>query len=186
MLPAVAIACVLAGVAAAHLVGLPKTRRIALLVGSLLVVAGAVAAAPRGPSVLDFATPLRDEAALHRDLALAVERAGGPDRVLACGRPATAPLQVPALAWLLRVPIATVSTDPQPPGVVFVAPHATSPRPLPELSDDDTAYHPVATAGSVRVSATCPLVGSTPSGDWDLSLTRSAHSPPVPAVRWRS
>jgi hypothetical protein len=163
MLPAVAIACVLAGVAAAHLVGLPKTRRIALLVGSLFVVAGAVAAAPRGPSVLDFATPLRDEAALHRDLALAVERAGGPDRVLACGRPATAPLQVPALAWLLRVPIATVSTDAQVPGVVFRAPDVMSSQSLPELADDDAALSRVAQVGDIHVLAgACPEL-ATPS-----------------------
>jgi hypothetical protein len=103
---------------AAGLVALARERRpVAWLAGALLLVAAA-------PKVADL-PELRDDQAYQRDLAAGlarvIDRAGGRDALLACGRPYVGDLRGPLLAYHLDVEKRRVAFVPRPPGVVFLS-----------------------------------------------------------------
>jgi hypothetical protein len=92
--------------------------------GALAVVAAAallIAAAPRVADLADVRAAQAHQWALQRDLGAAIERAGGRERVLACGTPFAGPYRGPLLAYALHVRKRDVEPDaaPRAPGVVF-------------------------------------------------------------------
>jgi hypothetical protein len=113
VLPALALACVLAGVGAAALLSAP-----AWLPRPAGVAAGAAAIAVLGaPFVAERAGQLRAEARqvgvrmdVHRDLARAVDRVGGQRGVAALGSPTTNRALHSRLAWELGVPMDLVES----------------------------------------------------------------------------
>jgi hypothetical protein len=103
---------------AAGLVGFVRDRRaIAWLAAALLLIAAA-------PKLADL-PDLRDDQAyqrdLHGDLAAVIDRAGGRDALLACGRPYVGDLRGPLLAYHLDVEKRRVAFVPRPPGAVFLS-----------------------------------------------------------------
>jgi hypothetical protein len=161
MLPAAALLCVLAGIAAIRLVDVAGGGRRSTAVAVVLLLAAVAYAIPRVGSTTELALQLRSEAELSGDLATAVERVGGPDRVLACGHPSTAPLQVPAVAWQLRVPISSVAIDAQVPGVVFRTMDPFAGTLLPVIDPGDgRRFHEVVTVGGQQVLASCAELAS--------------------------
>jgi hypothetical protein len=116
LLPTAAIVCLLAAIGAARVLRLaaPGPRRVA---STVLVVALVVGFSWSRLGSLDTLTgDGRFRAELDRDLDLTVQRAGGPDAVLACGpvtieRAGLGNAMLPALAWKLDVPLSQV-TDP--------------------------------------------------------------------------
>jgi hypothetical protein len=122
LLPAMAIACILAGVAAAG-------AREALVFAGPRAPAGAaaLALAAAGPWLADRAALLGDQAAdaremarLHSDLGRAVDAFGGPSAVLARGRPTVDRPFMTHLAWELHKPIRWVARGTER-GLVFTA-----------------------------------------------------------------
>lgn len=154
MLPAAALVCVLAGLAASRLVQAAGGGRRSLAASVLILAIGAAVALPRAGNFTGLVAPLRTEAAQNRQLATAVARVGGPGAILACGHPVTAPLQVPALAWQLKVPTSSVGIDPQKARVLFRLRDlgGTEVRPPLPLKP---AFHPVASVGDQFVLTTC-------------------------------
>ena len=114
-LPGAALAAV-AG--AAGLVALVRDRRALVWLAAALLL---VAAAPKLADLPD----LRDDQAYQRDLAAGltrvIERAGGRDALLACGRPYVGELRGPLLAYHLDVEKQRVAFVPRPPGVAFLS-----------------------------------------------------------------
>jgi hypothetical protein len=116
-----ALACVLAGTGIGWLVRALPAR---LVSGGLAVAAVTVAAAVgfAAPSVqrLDAVrASVYYQARLTDGLSAAVAKAGGRDRLLACGTPYAGAFQVPAVAWLLdrhttQVRSASAPGDPVP------------------------------------------------------------------------
>jgi hypothetical protein len=121
ILPA-ALACVLAGAvtgwtARAVAPRLPGRHAAAVLAaGALLAFAG-----PWGGAVDRTLTSVSHQARLTDGLGDAVRRAGGAERLLACGQPFTGPFQVPAVAWRLGVHTTRVGLRPRVPGVALRA-----------------------------------------------------------------
>jgi hypothetical protein len=134
----------------ARVAGLAARRAVVALV-VVLVVAGAVPALAALPG-------LRAEQAhrwaLQRDLAAAVRAAGGPDAVLACGRPYVGPYRGPLMAYRLGVAKRMVEPDdrPRPPGVVFRSRLERDSVPAPAAPPGFAA---VATEGEWSVLARC-------------------------------
>jgi hypothetical protein len=109
------------------------------------VVAGALGltALGRAPALGDELARVRYGAALAEDLQRAVRRAGGPHRLVRCGRPYVGPYRGPLLAWTLGVHKRKVGFDPLRPGVAFrsrlrpsgpVAPGRPPGEPPPQLT----------------------------------------------------
>lgn len=94
-----ALALVLAGV------GLGAVAELLPAVARPLAVAGALAllALPGLRDTIDRAAEARAQSELPGDLEGAVERAGGRDRLAACGPVVTEPLLTPQVAWRLRL-----------------------------------------------------------------------------------
>jgi len=94
-----------------------ERRTLAWLAAALLLVAAA-------PKLADL-PDLRSDQAYQRDLAdgLAhvIDRAGGREALLACGRPYVGELRGPLLAYHLDVEKHRVAFVPRPPGVVFLS-----------------------------------------------------------------
>jgi hypothetical protein len=88
----------------------------ALIVAILLVAAA--------PKLIDL-PDLRSDQAYQRDLAadltLVIDRAGGRESLLACGRPYVGDLRGPLLAYHLDVEKQRVAFVPRPPGAVFLS-----------------------------------------------------------------
>jgi hypothetical protein len=86
-----------------------------------------------------------------------VARAGGPERLLACGEPYTGPFQVPVVAWHLRVHTGRVTMEPRRPAVVFRARSNPSARPGPGLDaiGGASAVTTLATAPNWQVVGAC-------------------------------
>jgi hypothetical protein len=89
---------------------------VALLAAALLA-----AAVPRVADLADVRAAQAHQWALQRDLGTAIERAGGRERVLACGTPFAGPYRGPLLAHALHVRKRDVEPDaaPRAPGVAF-------------------------------------------------------------------
>lgn len=121
--PATALVCVLAGIGAVRLVALPAGRRVRVAVAVALVAASAPFALPRITELEHQRDETVSEAALQASLARAVDRAGGPAVVTACGGVAIDFVHIaagPALAWYLGVPLGRVHERlGERPGVIF-------------------------------------------------------------------
>ncbi len=111
-------AALVAVAGAAGLVALVRDRRgLVWLAGALLLVAAA-------PKLADL-PDLRSDQAYQRDLASdlerVIDRAGGREALLACGRPYVGDLRGPLLAYHLDVEKRRVAFVPRPPGVAFLS-----------------------------------------------------------------
>lgn len=122
VLPALALTCVLAGIGAADAVSAPKgltERRLGIArAGAVGAAAGAAAVVFLGVSFVEARTKRLEHEVrqvgirmkIHRDLARAVERLGGPGAVAALG-PATANRALHSrIAWELGVPMGAVES----------------------------------------------------------------------------
>jgi hypothetical protein len=146
LLPAVALACVVAGVFVADIVEWLLDnfggRQVAVLVAlTYLLLIGL--AMPRviktGRQVHQGVVTGRHEEAITASLRRAIDRAGGRQAVLACGHVTTQNFQVPLLAWTLRIPVGQPGYIPTPTGELFQL--SGTPR-LP--TDLAPSYHLVA------------------------------------------
>jgi hypothetical protein len=90
----------------------------------LIWVAAALLLAAAAPKLADL-PDLRSDQAYQRDLAagltLVIERAGGREALLACGRPFVGELRGPLLAYHLDVEKQRVAFVPRPPGAAFLS-----------------------------------------------------------------
>ena len=94
----------------------------------------------------------RWRAGLDRDLDDAIDRAGGRERLLGCGRPYVGRFRGTLLAYRLDVAKEAVDFAPRAPGVVFasrLSPTAAERPPSPP------GFLPVARAGRWRLTAVC-------------------------------
>jgi hypothetical protein len=174
LLPAAAGAAWIAIVALMAQAGFSGEPRYALPGAALIALSGAVGlvrAPPRpvlavavGLVALAAAPRLADLPALRAeqayqwrlagDLADAVRAAGGPEAVLACGRPYVGRLRGPLMAYRMGVPKHVVEPDapPRPPGMVFRSALTASATPAPAAPGP---FAEVAHAGIWRVFAHC-------------------------------
>ena len=158
---AAAIACVLAGIGWAHAgAALARAVRSRWVTPAVVATALVVAALPWTLAPADrmradlYAVGFQAE--LYRDLGAAIERAGGRERLLRCGEVVSAPYQVPALAWHLRVHLERITLEPSAPGVVLRARDTRSSPPAPAPA---RGMREVARAGEWRVFARRPHGG---------------------------
>lgn len=100
----------------------------------------------------DLARDLAQDARLTGDIAPALDAAGGPSRVVACGNLAAGRYRFPRLAWRLGVPISAISLDPQPSGVVLRSRHRPDEPLEPAVPG---GYRSVAISGRWEVLTTC-------------------------------
>ena len=110
------------------------------------------------PSAREVAGDAREvawEARLNAALPEALARAGGRERVLACGKPYATAIQVPLVAWHLRVSTGRVGIEPRAPGVLFRGPAGLQPPDAPAPSPTAGGLRPVARVGGWTVSAAC-------------------------------
>lgn len=116
----------------------------------LLVAAGAT----RAGEAVDVPASQAYQWRLQADLAAAVAGVGGPDDVLACGRPHVGPLRGPLLAYHLGVARSQVEPDraPEAPGMVFRSALHPGDPPAPAVP---VGFHPVAEVGRWQVFADC-------------------------------
>ncbi|MGC8625951.1 MAG: hypothetical protein ACP5VR_00105 [Acidimicrobiales bacterium] len=126
MLPGVALAAVVAGVAWAEALRalprlLPRAKPVVVLAVAWLVIVAAPANAFAGlvREEQDAWWSARDVQRLADELPAAVSVLGGRDLVLGCGTIAAAPLQNPAVAWDLDVPLGRIGITPSAHGVVL-------------------------------------------------------------------
>ena len=153
-----ALACVIAGIGFAWLLGAVRGRRLRIAAAVAVAAVALVPALLRAREdarIARLAGQQADQAAELRD---AVTAAGGRAAVLAAGRPVVNPWLQTALAWDLHAPLAGVqptwSSSPRhphwrPPAVVFRAPaRLAGPRPVVPR---DVAARGVARAGRWRV-----------------------------------
>lgn len=126
MLPAAALACVLAGVAAVELVaraGAGGRRALAALAGvALLAVGVAFGIGPWRTAVANTRRAVH-AAHLQHELTQAIAAVGGRSRVLACGVVAVNHTAQTAFAWKLHVPLDRIAFRVGAAGVVFRGPH---------------------------------------------------------------
>jgi hypothetical protein len=155
LIPPVVLLVVLAGAGAGWAVQHLPARGPAFLAGATLALA-----VPFGLAHLDaLRTGLdtaRYQATLTDDLAPLVERAGGPDALLACGTPVTGAFLVPQVAWALGVHTSQVTLDPKPGSVVFRVRTIEGAAPVPSLRALGGPGRTLATAADRwRVVAAC-------------------------------
>jgi hypothetical protein len=139
----------------------------------VVIVAGLVAFAvifagtghwsvPRFRQFKDVAHALRYQADLRFDLERAVDRAGGPRRLLACGPAFTGQFEVPLVAWYLSLHSLEVhSTKPGvgagPQGLAVQSKSTRAAGMLPQ-NPLPPGYHSVIRVGTTTLSASCPAV----------------------------
>jgi hypothetical protein len=136
ILPA-AVLCVIAGTGVAWLMRAALGERAVAggaLGAGVAVAAGVVFAFPAVHRVPTDIEAVTYQARLNDRLDVLVERAGGRERLLACGDPYTGPFQVPIVAWTLRAHISQVTLEPERPAVVFRAKSNPGARPGPSLA----------------------------------------------------
>ncbi len=159
LLPAEALACVVAGCLVAQI-----GRRLArwgssrLIAGAALPTLVAVVLAVLIPSFVSTGRQLRTGVRqgqqfvlLGGRLAAAVRLAGGRDAVVHCGTIATRNFQVPVVAWQLDVPLDRILTTAAVPGTVF--------------QQGDVPVIPSALAGGYRTVAS---LGRSPLSSWQV------------------
>ncbi len=152
LVPAAALTCVVGGTGAARLVEVVRAPAMRRAAAAAVVAALALAAGLALPRARDAADHLAYAAELHRDLGAAVERAGGPARLRACGSPAAGRYRFPAVAWRVGVPISALGLEPRRPGVVFRSRLTRGSPPEPVV---DGAFTPLASAGAWDVLGAC-------------------------------
>jgi hypothetical protein len=136
-------------VAVAGAVGLASvaSARVAAVVAAAAV---AVAAAPKLADLPDIRRAQAWQRGLAADLRAVIERAGGREALLACGRPYVGELRGPILAYHLEVEKQRVGFDPEPPGTEFrsrISPTAPVQPPA--------TFAPRARVGRWEIRATC-------------------------------
>jgi hypothetical protein len=136
------------GMALSRLTG---ARVAAWAAGIALVVAVAWFVPPRVDQARDAADRTARQAAVEADLPTAIGAAGGRNRVVRCGDPATGRFKVPVLAWRLRRPIDHVIALRRPEGFVF------------QLRTPQGTYSPL-------VSGRAPVVAAV--GPWRVAVPR--------------
>jgi hypothetical protein len=120
LVPGAALIAVSAGAGAARLWGAARSRPVApLLAGAALLGLFALLALPRAGDLADIGSRLAYQRTLATDLERAIDRAGGRERLLACGRPAVGRYRGTLLAWHLDVPKRLVQADGRPGDVTF-------------------------------------------------------------------
>jgi hypothetical protein len=122
--------------------------RLVPLAAVLLLIAAA-------PKLLDLPDLRSDQAyqrELHGDLAAVIDRAGGRDALLACGRPYVGDLRGPLLAYHLDVEKRRVAFVPRPPGTVFLS-RLSPDRPVEPPTG--AAFSPRTRRGLWEVRAAC-------------------------------
>ena len=157
-----ALTCVVGGVglgwfARAAFIRVEEAGRLPRL--GLALVLAAVFGVLTLPAVTDLAGDAREvlsEARLDDDLPEAIARAGGRERVLACGQPHATALQVPVVAWELGLATGKVGIDPRAPGVFFRGPPALQPPDAAAPAPTAGGLRPIARVGGWTVSAACP------------------------------
>jgi hypothetical protein len=162
-----ALACVLGGVALGWIVrALPGalTRR-PFVVPLIAVLAAAGFAAPSVHHLDAIRAAIDYQAHLKDGLAGAMARAGGRDRLLACGTPYTGAFQVPVVAWHLGVHTTVVQSasapgdaPPQAPAVVFRSRTTTSSRlavPALDSLGGEAGVRTFAIGGGWRIVGRC-------------------------------
>jgi hypothetical protein len=161
-----AIACVLGGVALGWIVrSLPAalTRR-PFVVPLIAVVAAAGFAAPSVHRVDNVRDSVYYQARLKDGLSGVIERAGGRDRLLACGTPYTGAFQVPAIAWQLGVHTTVVQSasapgdaPPKAPAVVFRSHTTSTSHAVPPIASlgGEAGVRTIATGGGWRIVTRC-------------------------------
>lgn len=123
LLPAAAIVCVLAGVGVVRLVSTVPRGAARLACVAVIAAVSLPFVATRVSSFGTVVDGVTSRAELESQLDLVIERAGGPDVVLACGRVVVRQSDVPrvAMAWKLDVPLDRVERQVgDRPAVVFV------------------------------------------------------------------
>lgn len=145
-----------AGAAAARLAGQPaRAPAGAVAVCAVLLAAAVPFAVARVHSLENVAAQLSFQARLDRDLDTALDRVGGTAAVRRCGRPATNPYLVPALAWRLHVPIAGIAVSARGAGDVFRTRVDTGRPVLPRVVARGPLRR-VGRVGSWTVLSACP------------------------------
>lgn len=138
----------LAGGAGVGLAAVGARRAVAVAACAVLVAAVITGADRPGAVRADQ----RWRAGLDRDLGRAIERNGGPGRLLACGRPYVGRFRGTLLAYRLGVPKRRVGFSPRAPGVVFGSRLRAGHSLRPASPEGFTA---LAAAGRWRLAAAC-------------------------------
>jgi len=126
--------------------GVEPSLAVALLI--------ALAAAPRLAELPELRSAQAYQWRLSHDLSAAVAAVGGPDAVLACGRPYVGRLRGPLMAYRMGVAKHVVEPDdpPRPPGMVFRSALHDAARAAP---DAPPQFVEITRAGTWRVLAAC-------------------------------
>jgi hypothetical protein len=154
ILPA-AIACVLAGATVGWVLRGLRAGRAGAVLGVTAAV-GAFAVPWEGAMDRTFRS-VEYQTGVTDGLATAVERAGGAQRLLACGQPSTGPFQVPVVAWELDVHAERVHLDPTVPAVAFRVRNTPGGPPAPALAPigGEAGVRTFATAAGWRIVGRC-------------------------------
>jgi hypothetical protein len=122
-LPA-ALVCVLAGVGWVDVVRAAWRRggRVAAAALAAVVVLGAAPFLASDVDLMSYdARKLQDEAYFYDTLPVAIDKAGGRERIKRCGTVFTGPFQVQVVAWNLHMHGGEVEIEANPPGIVVAA-----------------------------------------------------------------
>lgn len=158
-LPGAALIALSGAVGLVHAARVERVGRT--LTKATLAVGVALVALAVAPRIADLPALRAQQAYQWRlagDLAAAVRAAGGPDAVLACGRPYVGRLRGPLMAYRMGVAKHRVEPDapPRAPGMIFRSALTPSARPTP---DAPARFAEVARAGAWRVFAACGASG---------------------------
>jgi hypothetical protein len=163
LLPAAGLLGVLGGIGVAR--GLAFFRpRWRPAVALALAIAATPFLAPRVADLRGQAEFVDGRVQIQEELVAAIEGAGGADAVRACvplfaaeesahcGRPAVNTTLGPRLAWELGLPFREVTSEPEPPGLVFRAPEGVVSG-VPPTLEAGMRVHEIAAAGDWEVLA---------------------------------
>jgi MFS family permease len=156
-----AVACLAGGVGVGWLSRAVLGSRVAgtgAAALALAAVVGVAFAAPAARTVPDDVTAITYQARLNDRVTGLIARAGGPDRLKACGDVYTGPFQVPVVAWNMHLHTSLVSSlVPVRPAVLFRVRSNPSVRPGPSLRSvgDPTDQRTLAVAPGWRIVAVC-------------------------------
>jgi hypothetical protein len=161
-----ALACVLAGTGIGWLIRALPARVVGggLAVATLAVVAAVGFAAPSAQRFDAVRAAAYYQARLTHGLPGVLAKAGGRDRLLACGTQYTGAFQVPAVSWLLHLHMKNVESasapedlPPVPPAVVWRSHTTSGAHPVPRLESlgGEAGVQTLATGGGWRIVARC-------------------------------
>lgn len=127
----------------------------ATLGGVAALLSAGVFALPSVDDLGTLRTNLRYQGHLSKELARAVDAAGGASRLRRCGRAYTGPFLVPAVAWQLHLHTTQVALDPRAPGVVFRVETNPGSAPVPSLRGLGAGGRTLAVTDHWRIVARC-------------------------------